>query len=401
MRPDYATEIVQRLRQHGHEAYFVGGCVRDMVMGVEPSDYDVATSAKPEEIIALFPRTEAIGAQFGVILVIHRGQPIEVATFRSDQAYVDGRRPTGVVFTTAQEDVSRRDFTMNGLLYDPVDGRVLDYVGGRLDIDARIVRAIGDPRRRFDEDKLRVLRAVRFAARFDYSIEPATWQAVQEMAPQIHQVSAERIHEELLRILTEGHAGRGGQMLHASGLLREIIPEVHWSAYEEVALAHLPERSSPALAMAVLLSRVAPDQVRMILERLRCSREEIDSTHRLVRVLPSFRDATRLSLGGLKRLFQNPSFEEHLVLLRIARLAAGEPLDDYAFARSRFDAMRPEEISPRPVINGEDLIAMGYARGPIFGKILAAVEEEQLEERIQDRAAALSFVREKFGASLQ
>src|SRR5579864_4409 len=199
MKPDSAIAIIEELRRHGHEAYLVGGCVRDMVMKIEPADYDIATSARPEEIIEIFPRTESIGAQFGVILVIHHGRPFEVATFRSDEAYVDGRRPTGVVFTDAKQDVLRRDFTINGLLYDPVTKEVIDYVNGRADIQARLVRAIGDPNARFEEDKLRVLRAIRFGARLGYEIEAETWKAVSTMAPKIHQVSSERIRDELSR----------------------------------------------------------------------------------------------------------------------------------------------------------------------------------------------------------
>src|SRR5215471_4653414 len=201
MKPDSAIAIIQELRRHGHEAYLVGGCVRDMVMNIEPADYDIATSARPEQIMEIFPRTEPVGAQFGVVLVIHGGHPFEVATFRSDQAYIDGRRPTGVVFTDAKEDVLRRDFTINGLLYDPITGEVIDYVNGQADIHAKLVRAIGDPKARFEEDKLRILRAVRFGARLGYEIEAGTWKAVCAMAPKIHQVSSERVREELARIL--------------------------------------------------------------------------------------------------------------------------------------------------------------------------------------------------------
>ena len=219
MKPDWANDIIKELRNHGHEAYLVGGCVRDMVMGIEPADYDIATSAHPEQIIKIFPRTESIGAQFGVVLVIHHGHPFEVATFRSDEAYVDGRRPTGVVFTNAKQDVLRRDFTINGLLKDPITGDVIDYVNGQADIEAKIVRAIGDPHARFEEDKLRILRAIRFGARLGYTIEPATWDAVCAMAPKIHQVSSERIREELMRILTEGQAAHGFRMLEDTVLL--------------------------------------------------------------------------------------------------------------------------------------------------------------------------------------
>src|SRR3989475_2765448 len=223
MKPDSAIAIIRELRQRGHEAYLVGGCVHYMVMGLEPADYDIATSALPEQITKIFPRTESIGAQFGVVLVIYKGRAFEVATFRSDEAYVDGRRPTGVVFTDAKQDVLRRDFTINGLLYDPFEERVIDYVNGQADIQAKLVRAIGDPRARFEEDKLRILRAVRFGARLGYTIEPATWEAVRAMAPKIHQVSSERIREELSRILTEGQAARGLEMLEESGLRKEIL----------------------------------------------------------------------------------------------------------------------------------------------------------------------------------
>src|SRR5712691_28682 len=236
MKPDSAIDIIRELRRRGHEAYLVGGCVRDMVMGIEPADYDIATSAKPEEIVKIFPRTESIGAQFGVVLVICRGKPFEVATFRSDEAYVDGRRPTGVVFTDARQDVLRRDFTINGLLYDPITHEVIDYVDGRADIRAKLVRAIGDPHARFEEDKLRILRAVRFGARLGYTIEPATWDAVREMAPRIHQVSSERIRQELVRILTEGQAAHGIRMLHESGLRVEILPELVWTDHIEACL---------------------------------------------------------------------------------------------------------------------------------------------------------------------
>src|SRR5947199_8987409 len=229
MKPDSATEIVRELRSRGHEAYLVGGCVRDMVMAIEPADYDIATSARPEEIVEIFPRTESIGAQFGVILVIYRGHRFEVAKFRSDEAYVDGRRPTGVVFTDAKQDVLRRDFTINGLLYDPISKEVIDYVGGQADIQAKLVRAIGDPHDRFEEDKLRILRAVRFGARLGYQSEPRTWQAVVAMAPRTHQVSGERLREEVGRILSEGWAARGVRLVEASGIRWEILAAVESS----------------------------------------------------------------------------------------------------------------------------------------------------------------------------
>src|SRR5437762_4830985 len=268
MKPDSAIEIVQELRSRGHEAYLVGGCVRDMVMAIEPADYDIATSARPEEIVEIFPRTESIGAQFGVILVIYRGHRFEVATFRSDEAYVDGRRPTGVVFTDAKQDVLRRDFTINGLLYDPVTKDVIDYVTGQADIEAKIVRAIGDPHARFEEDKLRILRAIRFGARLGYTIESATMNAVCSMASKIHQVSSERVRDELTRILTEGQAARGMRMLEESGLRAEILQELAWTAHIEKSL-ELVEKGSPAdFAMGVLLHHTPVSNVQRIVERL-------------------------------------------------------------------------------------------------------------------------------------
>src|SRR6185436_9934866 len=251
MKPDFAIEVITELRRHGYEAYFVGGCVRDMVMQIEPADYDIATSARPEQIVQIFPRTESIGAQFGVVLVIQRGHPFEVATFRSDEAYVDGRRPTGVVFTDAKTDVLRRDFTINGLLFDPISKTILDYVSGQDDIQSKIVRAIGDPARRFEEDKLRILRGIRFGARLGYTIEPETWKAVCAMVPQIHQVSVERIQGEIVRILTEGQARTGFQMLYDSGLLREVLPEVQWNNHLAECLGMMGGGMTSEFAAAV------------------------------------------------------------------------------------------------------------------------------------------------------
>src|SRR5438034_4985548 len=269
MKPDAAIAIIQELRRHGHEAYLVGGCVRDMVMRIEPADYDIATSARPDEITKIFPRTEAIGAQFGVVLVIYHGHPFEVATFRSDEAYIDGRRPTGVVFTDVKQDVLRRDFTINGLLYDPISKEVIDYVGGQADIQAKLVRAIGDPHDRFEEDKLRILRAVRFGARLGYQIEPRTWQAVAAMAPRIHQVSSERIREEVCRILTEGRAARGFRLMEESGLRREIFPEVEWTGHIEASLRFLKPGVLADFAMGVLLHHTALSSAATIVERLK------------------------------------------------------------------------------------------------------------------------------------
>jgi tRNA nucleotidyltransferase/poly(A) polymerase len=396
MKPDSAIEIVKELRQHGHEAYLVGGCVRDMVTRIEPADYDIATSAHPETIMRIFPRTEGIGAQFGVVLVIHRGHPFEVATFRSDQAYVDGRRPTGVVFTDAQQDVLRRDFTINGLLYDPIAGRVIDYVHGQEDIDAKIVRAIGDPHARFEEDKLRILRAIRFGARLGYTIEQNTWAAVGAMAPKIHQVSLERIREELTRILTEGQAPRGFRMLDESGLRAEVLPEFVWTDHLEKSLAFLRAGSDPDFAMGVLLHETPVADVQRIAERLKFSRAEMHHMVALVENFPRFSQVRQMSVSGLKRFFRLDRLQDHLELARIHRAAAKEDFADYDFARRKRSEWGDMDIWPDPLITGNDLIAMGWPPGPAFKEILTRLEDEQLEGRLKTREEAVKFVKEMF-----
>ncbi len=373
MKPDAAIAIIQELRRHGHEAYLVGGCVRDMVMRIEPADYDIATSARPDEITKIFPRTEAIGAQFGVVLVIYHGHPFEVATFRSDEAYVDGRRPTGVVFTDAKQDVLRRDFTINGLLYDPVTGQLIDYVGGQADIQAKVVRAIGDPRARFEEDKLRILRAIRFGARLGYS--------------------SERIREELTRILTEGQAARGLRMLEESGLGAIILPELHGTDHIKNCL-ELVKAGSPAdFAMAVLLHHTEVADVERVVERLKFSRAEMHHVVALVENLPRFSEIRQMGASTLKRFFRLGRFEDHLELARIHRVAAGEDLAAYAYARRKREEWTEREIWPEPVVTGDDLIAMGYAPGPHFKEILTRLEDEQLEGRIRNRDDAIDFIK--------
>jgi poly(A) polymerase len=397
MKPDTAIEIVKELRRHGHEAYFVGGCVRDMVMHIEPADYDIATSARPEDIVRIFPRTETIGAQFGVVLVIKRGHPFEVATFRCDEAYVDGRRPTGVIFTDARQDVLRRDFTINGLLYDPLKDEIIDYVNGRADIEARIVRAIGDPLARFEEDKLRILRAIRFGARLGYTIEPATWNAVCAMAPKIHQVSSERIRDELGRILTEGSAARGMRMLEESGLRVEILPELEWTEHIERSLEFLEEGCPVDFAMGVLLHHTRLEGVRRIVERLKFSRAEVHHIVALVENLPRFSQVRQMPVSGLKRFFRLSRFDDHLKLSQIHALAAGEEPIDYAYALRKRKEWTDQEICPQPLVTGNDLIAMGFQPGPWFKAILTRVEDEQLEGRITTREEAIRFIKENSG----
>jgi len=396
MKPDSAIAIIRELRQQGHEAYLVGGCVRDMVIGLKPEDYDIATSARPEEIVKIFHRTESIGAQFGVILVIHRGRPFEVATFRSDEAYVDGRRPTGVVFTNAKQDVLRRDFTINGLLYDPSTEEVIDYVNGQADIKAKLVRAIGDPHARFEEDKLRILRAVRFGARLGYEIEDETWKAVCAMAPNIHQVSSERVRDELSRILTEGQAARGFRMLDVSGLREEILPELEWTGHIERSLELLERGVEPDFAMGVLLHETPVQSVESIVQRLKFSRAEMHHITALVENLPQFSKARQMSVASLKRFFRLNRFDEHIALARIHREAEGLDLSDVNYVLGKRGEWTERDIFPDPVLTGGDLIEMGFTPGPAFKEILTRLEEEQLEGRIADRDNALQFVKQHY-----
>jgi poly(A) polymerase len=448
MSKDCATAIIQTLRQQGFQAYLVGGCVRDLLLQRGPSDYDVATNATPAEVMAILPDTYAVGAQFGVVLVpvpqeqragagestMSKAQAVEVATFRSDLGYSDGRRPDEVRFSQdPREDVARRDFTINGMMLDPVSGEVLDFVGGRKDIDAGIIRAIGDPERRFAEDKLRMLRAVRFAARFEYEIESDTFAAIQRLAPDIHVVSRERVRDELTRMLTEGHARRAFLLLDETGLLKEVLPEI--SAMKGVQqppefhpegdvfvhtlllLENLPDPCPPTLAWGALLHdvgkpatfRVAPDRIRFddhvdvgvkiaeeICQRLRLSNDDTKQVLALVDNHMRFGHVSRMKESTLKKFLRMPGFEEHLALHRADSLASHRNLSTYEFLRVKLAETLPEKIRPAPLISGDDLIAAGYAPGPKFREILEAVEDAQLEGRLPARDVALEFVKREF-----
>jgi poly(A) polymerase len=445
----FATKVIEDLRHQGFHAYLVGGCVRDLLLGCEPKDFDVATSATPEQVMAIFPETYAIGAQFGVVLVplpeeqrgtdgqaeaSGKGWVVEVATFRGDIGYSDGRHPDEVRFSQdPREDVSRRDFTINGMLLDPESGEVLDFVGGRRDLEAKIIRTIGDPKRRFAEDKLRMLRAVRFASRFGYAVEPATFAAIQELAEEIHVVSRERIRDELTRMLTEGHARNAFLMLDESGLLRQVLPEI--SAMKRVEqppqfhpegdvfvhtlmlLENLPQQPSPALAWGALLHdvgkpptfRVAPDRIRFdghvevgvkmaaeICRRLRFSGDDTEQILALIEQHMRFGQATLMKESTLKKFLRMPRFEEHLALHRADCLSSHGDLGTFEFAREKLATIPPEKMRPVPLVSGEDLIAAGYAPGPLFREILNTVEDGQLEGRLSSRAAALQFVKSTF-----
>ena len=444
----FATSVVQTLRQRGFQAYLVGGCVRDLLLEREPKDYDVATDATPEQVMRIFPETYAVGVQFGVVLVPvpdaaelsggvpPKSQAVEVATFRSDIGYSDGRHPDEVRFSRdPREDVARRDFTINGMLLDPVTGEVLDFVGGRDDLKAGIIRTIGDPERRFTEDKLRLLRAIRFAARFEYTIEPPTSAAIRKLASQIEVVSRERVRDELTRMLTEGHARRAFLLLDESGLLPHVLPEISVMhgvqqppqfhpegdvfVHTLLLLENLPRPCPMTLAWGALLHdvgkpatfRVTPDRIRFdnhvevgvkmaeeICRRLRFSNHETEQILSLVDNHMRFGDTTRMKESTLKRFLRLPRFDEHMALHRADCLASHRNLATYEFIRQKRAEIPAETIRPRPLLTGEDLIAQGHAPGPKFREILSAVEDAQLEGRLPSRDAALEFVRREFPA---
>jgi poly(A) polymerase len=448
-----AVEIVRTLRERGYQAYLVGGCVRDLLLGREPADYDVSTDARPEVVMRIFPKTWAVGAQFGVVLVpveacgpgvrpgdtgqrpVPHTNVIEVATFRSDGLYTDGRHPDEVTYSKdPREDVQRRDFTINGLLLDPISNQVLDHVGGLGDLHHEVIRTIGSPEKRFAEDKLRMLRAVRFAARFGYRIDPGTERAIKQL--QIAQVSRERVRDELTKMLTEGHARRAFELLDETGLLHEVLPEVErmkgveqppqfhpegdvW-VHTLLMLEMLPPNASPTLGWGALLHdvgkpptfRVAPDRIRFdnhvevgvamaedIARRLRMSNDDTRQIAALVGQHMRFADALRMKPSTLKRFLRQPEFAEHLEMHRIDCLASHGDLGTYEFLRRKIEETPPEQIRPRPLLTGHDLLAMGYRPGPRFREILSAVEDAQLEGSATSREQAVELVRREFPLS--
>jgi poly(A) polymerase len=424
---DLAKSIIARLRSHGHAAFLVGGCVRDLLLGRSPKDFDVSTSAQPDELLRLFPGAGQVGAHFGVVLVHTDGANVEVATFRSDLDYADGRRPTEVHFETRPEqDVLRRDFTINALLLDPDTGEVTDYVAGRADLNARIIRAIGYPVQRFQEDHLRLLRAVRFAARLKFTIEPATFAAVQTLAPAVRTVSAERVRDEISRILTEGGARYGFELLDASGLLREVLPEI--AAMKGVAqppefhpegdvwthtLIMLDGLREPTLelALGVLLHDVGKpatfrvaDRIRFdghvekgveiaheILTRLRFSNAVIDQVQALIANHMRFKDVPKMRESKLKRFLRMPGIEEHLELHRLDCVSSHGSLANYRFVRDKQRELPPEQLRPALFVTGRDLIAAGCRPGPAFGPALQEAEDAQLEGRAATKEEALKI----------
>ena len=448
MLREFSTSIIQTLSQHGFQAYLAGGCVRDLLLKHEPADYDVATSATPAQVMEIFPDTYAVGAQFGVVLVpvpeeqrasrdesiSPKAHAVEVATFRGDFGYSDGRHPDEVRFSQdPREDAARRDFTINGMMLDPLSGEVLDFVGGRKDLEAGIIRAIGHPERRFAEDKLRMLRAVRFAARFQYAIEAQTLAAIERSAHEMQVISRERVRDELTKMLVEDHARRAFLLLDESGLLREVLPEI--SAMKGVEqppefhpegdvflhtlllLENLPRPCPTTLAWGALLHdvgkpatfRVAPDRIRFdghvdvgvkiaeeICCRLRFSNDDTAQILALVDNHMRFGHVSRMKESTLKKFLRLPGFDEHLALHRADSLASHGNLSTYHFIQQKLAETPPENIRPPALITGDDLIAAGYTPGPRFREILEAVEDAQLEGRLASGEAALQFVEREF-----
>ncbi len=430
-----AVRIIETLHEAGHTAYLVGGYVRDRVRGKSPEDFDIATDAGPDRVRELFPRTIPVGVSFGVVLVIMDGTPYEVATFRSDLGYSNGRHPDAVKFGGPEEDARRRDFTINGMFYDPVKDEVIDYVGGREDIENRLIRAIGDPEERFAEDKLRMLRAVRFAAKLDFQIDPETTEAIEKHAPEILGVSFERIREELGKILTDRNPRRGIELASDLGLLRHILPEVeqmkgvrqpeefhpegdvwtHTMLALEIMEKEYP-RPSVELAMAVLLhdvgkpptykekerirfdrhSSVGAEMAEKIIRRLRFSKNQQELVVAMVRDHQRFMQVRDMRKSTLKKFLRLENFDLHLKLHRIDCLASHSKLDNYDYVLEKLEEFKSageEQLRPTRLLDGNDLIEMGLEPGPRFGKILNELEDAQLEGSITTRDEAIEFVR--------
>lgn len=429
---DKARSIVQRLREEGYAAYFAGGCVRDMLLGKEPQDYDIATSAHPEDLQRIFPQTIPVGAQFGVILVLVEGEPFEVASFRHDGPYLDGRRPSEVRYGSLEEDVLRRDFTINGMVYDPLEDRLIDLVGGRRDLEQHVIRAIGAAERRFEEDRLRMIRAVRFAASLDFQIDPATFDAIKKLAGTITEIAWERIGDEITRILTEGGARRGFELLDESGLLQVLLPEVvamkgtpqspdyhpegDVFVHTMLLLSHM-QKPSETLAYGALLHDIAkPVCVRQeekritfyghtekggemavaMLKRLKRSRAASDRVAYLVRNHLRHVQAPQMRLSTLKRFLREEGIEELLELARLDALASNGNLQYYQFCQERLATLDEKSIRPAPLVRGDDLIGLGFKPGPIFAEILRQVEDRQLGGELRDRDEAIAWIEKNF-----
>ncbi|GAB4294063.1 MAG: HD domain-containing protein [Myxococcota bacterium] len=430
-----AIAVVKKLRDSGFEAYWAGGAPRDMLLSVPPLDYDIATSARPDEVAGLFKRTVRVGAKFGVVRVIGDEGEYEIATFRSDFSYRDGRHPEVVAFASKEEDVKRRDFTINGILYDPIERKYLDFVGGREDIKRKVIRSIGDPYERFQEDALRLFRAVRFAARFGFAIEPKTFSALKERSEDICRVSVERVFDELCRMLTEGKSRRAFELLDESGLLAVVLPEVGamkgvpqppeyhpegdvW-IHTLIMLENLSKGSPLELAWGALLHDVgkpkalvfAPDRIRFdnhdrigasmaeeVLRRLKAPNALIEAVKELVADHLKFMNIKNMRPAKLKRFLWGENFPLHLELHRLDCLASHNDLEIHKFCLNKLEEFREEQAKSglKPLVNGDDLISLGFAPGPIFSEIIEAVLDLQLEGTLDSKDAAMKWVAENY-----
>jgi poly(A) polymerase len=435
-KEEKALAILRRLRDNGFIALFNGGCVRDRILGLPVKDYDIATDARPEVVQRLFDETVPVGAKFGVIMVILDGDPFELATFRADAPYVDGRRPSSVRFGTLEEDAKRRDFTIGGMYYDPFADRLIDTVGGMRDLRAGIIRAIGNPYDRFAEDHLRVIRAARFAARLNFVIEPETHRAMKLTAPMLPKISAERIGEEIVRMMTEGGAARGMDIMVETGIMKEVLPEVlpmigcqqpanyhpegDVYVHTKIAVAMLSPGCSETLAFGILFHDVAKPNTRAeqngkvtyyghteigaemaaaILARLRRSRAVQERVAYLVKNHLKLTMAPRMRASTLRRMLAEDGFDELLEVSRMDALASSSFLGHYHFCRRAMKEITPARMRPPRFLNGRDLIGMGFTPGPAFKNILKEVEDLQLDGEIADRDAALAYVREHYSAA--
>jgi poly(A) polymerase len=428
-----ATEIVRRLQRAGFAAFWVGGCVRDFLLGREPGDYDIATSALPGQIEVLFRKTIAVGRKFGVMVVVEGGRQFQVATFRAEADYQDGRHPETVTFGDARADALRRDFTVNGLFYDPIARKLHDWIGGKADLHAKIIRTIGSPDGRFAEDHLRLLRAVRFAAQLDFQIEPQTFAAIKALAPKIKTISAERVRDELIKLFRAPHAARGLELLRESGLLKQVLPEISATVacrqspdyHPEgtvfthlcLMLRHLPPDADPSLPWAVLLHDVAkpatasrdPDGVihfyehekigdemaGRILERLRFPRRQIEDVAKTVRCHMQFKDAMQMRKSTLRRLLMRPTFPLELELHRLDCIGSHGRLDVFDFLVQQAKDLEKKPAVRPPLLTGKDLIALGMKPGPAMDKLLAEIREKQLQDELKTRADARKWARRR------
>jgi poly(A) polymerase len=426
-----ARRIVERLRLHGHEAFFAGGWVRDFLLRRKPQDIDIATGALPQQVAAIFPNSTLIGAEFGVVQVRMYGRAYEVTTFRSEGPYLDGRHPSSVAFSGPIQDAQRRDFTINGLFYDPSTGRIIDYIHGKVDLQHRTIRTIGDPYERFSEDKLRMMRAVRLAIALDFEIASDTWKAIQSLSAQILQVSWERIRDELVKILTGPRRDTGLDLLRESGLLEQILPEVtamigiaqplefhpEGDVYSHTKAAlGLLRKPSPTLALGTLLHDVGKpptfsvkERIRFdghvelggkmaaeICRRLRLSNDETAAIVELVLHHLRFMNVKEMRLSTLKKFLRLPSFAEHLELHRVDCLSSHMDLESYHFCLEKLEEFKNEPAPTSALINGRDLINLGYKPGPIFAEILGSVEDLQLEGTIKSRDEALEYIKRSY-----